>query len=567
MPVPPRVSTAPKAPEPISEETHQILTVSDLVRLFKVTRTNVPKMIEKYGLKQNTKTRYYVPLTLIEEMRETVKQTPVKRIPVPAHSIGAKYDAARRTIAADVARAFNKLGTIPSYNDYLAWADRSLEFANKDAFLHYFSDWDAALISAGVIKAPAKPIVKPIIRAVEPEPEPKPVPLTPSPQWEEIMALKKAPKTLAELKAANPTIDPALVTRMHELAELGRDFVPVEPHMVAALEQPEPDEDDEVEAVAEVQPEPAPEPEVQPEPVVEEALISSPEETDHYDEFDFFQSTPRWTPIDPVTKQLNYENLRLLSTDGWYANTVIRVDDIAGCSLMAMGQILGVILSLPQHQFLFETRDVKFFNDLNEQISWEPHMYVGFKTKVMEDDEDYVQEQLDLLGKSQARIRFINSDLMPETLARLDLSTVDWVIAGAPCEAEKARTDAFLRVKDTCYRGGKAFFFKGWYGGIDLGGWLYRYFPKLTSEQINAQASELLADRKLAFKAANTWSQENDIKSNFEVLDKDDAYSSYKTYLTERSYEKGGREPFGHIFSRHDWDIYVRFFVQKHTKG
>jgi protein gp37 len=499
----PAVTTSPKDPEPIQADISRIMSISEIARLFKVARHHVQRVIDKHELKQHTKTRFHVPLHLIQEYEKKVVRTLV-----PSHSIGQKYDAARRTIAADIARAFNKLGTIPSYNDYLAWDERSLEFANKDAFNHYFSDWDAALIVAGILRAPVKPALvktKPerptiSIAASKPEADSAPEP-TPDPHfWDEVELRSQQikPKTLAELKAEYPTIDPALITRMHELSELGRETVPVtrrfsekwELDRVSKqlAELDDEDEDGEtgsVEAKVVLEPIPAtpgPLPVVieQPKRITtsgdwfDDTTPFEPIETDT-NTFDFLSETIQWNPVDSFTKAVDFEVLRLPNT--WEDRQIVKVGDFAGINLLMLGQVLGVMIANPRHLFLIETRDVGYFNNLNEMISWEPNIFLGVKTEFLIDHGPNLQEQLHALEHSQAKIRFIHSNLDSHGMLNLDLTHVDWVIAGAPYEHHDTSEHNLITLAERCAKRGKAFYFKGWYGPHTLAGKLYREVP------------------------------------------------------------------------------------------
>ncbi|RYD54747.1 MAG: DUF5131 family protein, partial [Verrucomicrobiaceae bacterium] len=547
---------APPAPKPAAVPDEKSLTISDLTRLFKVSRHHTARIIEKYNLRQHTKTRYYVPVDLIQRMEALEGRTPLT-----VHPIGAKFDAARRMIAGDVAKAFNKLGRVPTYDDYVSWDGRMLEFSEA-SFSHYFSDWGAALVTAGVLKAPPKAPIKP---ATEP---------------------------------ARIDVN-AIMGRMEELAALGREPKPVPPsspdtrsliwevsrQVMQGLDEPEPA------PVAPPVPEAvvlAPEPVVVPPappvpiapttaPVVQVALTPVPEPvtaltvvrktqastqivSEQYEGFDFMREALEWEPIDPVTKKLNYEQMRTLTASLWDANTIFRVSDIAGCNLMALGQILGLVISLPQHQFLFETRDVGFFNKLNSEISWEPHMYVGVKTSLLTDDPAFIQQQIDLLGESEARIRFLNSDVSPMMLERFDLTHVDWVIAGVPVEHYSLGEDTFLNIRKTCNATGKAFYFKGWYGPVTLDQETVRGVPVLIEDQIKIQGAELYRSEHDTFTGANAWVAAREIKKSKDFLFEKDAYADYQSYVWRR-FAKGDDKSkyFEKAFSRHEWDVFVRF--------
>jgi len=103
--------------------------------------------------------------------------------------------------------------------------------------------------------------------------------------------------------------------------------------------------------------------------------------------------------------------------------------------------------------------------------------------------------RIDHLRSAPARIRFLSVEPLLEDLGALDLTGIDWVIAGGESGrgARPMKEQWVRRLRGRCQRQGIAFFFKQWGGvhesktGRVLDGQTYDEFP----ERSNGQAPDL----------------------------------------------------------------------------
>jgi protein gp37 len=103
--------------------------------------------------------------------------------------------------------------------------------------------------------------------------------------------------------------------------------------------------------------------------------------------------------------------------------------------------------------------------------------------------------RIDHLRSTPARVRFLSVEPLLEDLGALDLTAINWVIAGGESgRGARPMKEQWVRhLRNRCQRQGVAFFFKQW-GGVQkaktgriLDGQTYDEFP----ERLNRQAPDL----------------------------------------------------------------------------
>jgi protein gp37 len=74
--------------------------------------------------------------------------------------------------------------------------------------------------------------------------------------------------------------------------------------------------------------------------------------------------------------------------------------------------------------------------------------------------------RIDLLRRTNAAVRFLSVEPLLESLGRIDLSGIDWVIVGGESGPHRREIsiDWIREIRDQCADSGVPFFFKQWGG-------------------------------------------------------------------------------------------------------
>jgi protein gp37 len=136
------------------------------------------------------------------------------------------------------------------------------------------------------------------------------------------------------------------------------------------------------------------------------------------------------------------------------------------------------------HTFQILTKRQDRLADLAEQLDWAPNVWIG----VSIENRRFVH-RADALRKVPAAVRFISAEPLLGALDGLDLTDIDWLIAGGESGPRHRRIDpAWVRdLRDRCVDDGVAFFFKQWGGprpksrGRELDG---RHWDELPDQRV-----------------------------------------------------------------------------------
>jgi len=121
-----------------------------------------------------------------------------------------------------------------------------------------------------------------------------------------------------------------------------------------------------------------------------------------------------------------------------------------------------------------------------DKLTWTPNIWMG----VTVESGDY-KFRIDDLRKTGASTKFLSMEPLLGPVANLDLTGIDWVIAGGESgpSARAMAQEWVVSIRNVCVRSGIPFFFKQW-GGINkkkagrhLEGRLWEEMP----ERIRAQ--------------------------------------------------------------------------------
>ncbi len=124
-------------------------------------------------------------------------------------------------------------------------------------------------------------------------------------------------------------------------------------------------------------------------------------------------------------------------------------------------RIFDVMRRASWHQFQILTKRSARIRRLDAQIDWPPNVWMG----VSAETASYVHRIDDLRG-SGARGKVLSLEPLLGPLPHLNLSGIDWVIAGGESGPHARPMDgAWVRdLRDQCHHAGVAFFFKQWGG-------------------------------------------------------------------------------------------------------
>jgi len=115
------------------------------------------------------------------------------------------------------------------------------------------------------------------------------------------------------------------------------------------------------------------------------------------------------------------------------------------------------------HQFQILTKRSDRLLDLNDDLPWMPHIWMG----VSVENREYTF-RIDHLRKTGASVKFLSLEPLLGPLAKLNLKGIDWVIVGGESGPRARPMDQswVIDIQKQCERSGVPFFFKQW-GGVN----------------------------------------------------------------------------------------------------
>jgi protein gp37 len=142
-----------------------------------------------------------------------------------------------------------------------------------------------------------------------------------------------------------------------------------------------------------------------------------------------------------------------------------------------------VMTTAEQHTFQILTKRHERMVELAPQLPWPRNIWMG----VSIENRRWV-ERADFLRRVPAAVRFVSAEPLLGPLGGLDLSRIDWLIAGGESGSghRPVRAEWLRDLRDTCEERGVAFFFKQWggprskSGGRQLDG---RYHSEVPAER------------------------------------------------------------------------------------
>lgn len=146
-------------------------------------------------------------------------------------------------------------------------------------------------------------------------------------------------------------------------------------------------------------------------------------------------------------------------------------------------RVFQVMAETPQHTYQVLTKRSKRLAAIADELYWPANVWMG----VSVESERY-SFRLDHLRSVDAAVRFVSAEPLLGPLPDLDLSSIDWLIAGGESGVDaRPMDDTWVRgLRDQCGAAGVAFFFKQWggrtpkAGGRELDGATHDEMPALT---------------------------------------------------------------------------------------
>ena len=126
-----------------------------------------------------------------------------------------------------------------------------------------------------------------------------------------------------------------------------------------------------------------------------------------------------------------------------------------------ISEVFAVMEQIPRHTFHLLTKRHQRMLDLAPSLPWPANVWMGVTV-----ESGRYSERADALRQVPAAVRHISAEPLLGPLDALDLSGIDWVIAGGESGPARRPPDPqWLRdLRDRCLAAGVGFYFKGWGG-------------------------------------------------------------------------------------------------------
>jgi protein gp37 len=149
--------------------------------------------------------------------------------------------------------------------------------------------------------------------------------------------------------------------------------------------------------------------------------------------------------------------------------------------------VFRTMVTADLHVYQVLTKRAERLAELAAELPWAPHIWVG----VSIENRRYVH-RADLLRQVSSAVRFISAEPLLGPLTNLDLTGIDWLIAGGESGVRRrpVKAEWIQELRDKCLAADVAFFFKQWggrtskAGGRDLDGRLWSEMPEPVSERL-----------------------------------------------------------------------------------
>lgn len=124
-------------------------------------------------------------------------------------------------------------------------------------------------------------------------------------------------------------------------------------------------------------------------------------------------------------------------------------------------RVFAVMADTPQHTYQVLTKRSRRLRLVADRLDWPANVWMGVSVENVA-----ALARVDDLRETPAAVKFLSCEPLLESLRGVDLTGIDWVIAGGESGRNHRRVDpAWVReIRDACVRAGVPFFFKQWGG-------------------------------------------------------------------------------------------------------
>lgn len=150
----------------------------------------------------------------------------------------------------------------------------------------------------------------------------------------------------------------------------------------------------------------------------------------------------------------------------WRKPTVVFVNSMSDLfhpdvPLSFILKVFDVMNRAHRHQYQVLTKRAERLEQLDNHLPWAKHIWMGVSVETVE----YI-ERIGHLRRTAARVKFLSLEPLLGPLPNLDLSGIDWVIAGGESGpgARPMREEWVLDIRNQCVAANVPFFFKQWGG-------------------------------------------------------------------------------------------------------
>lgn len=134
------------------------------------------------------------------------------------------------------------------------------------------------------------------------------------------------------------------------------------------------------------------------------------------------------------------------------------------------------------HTFQLLTKRPERLSYISSRVEWTPNIWMGV---TVEDSKSI--GRCEMLKKCGAKIKFISAEPLLESIGRINLNGIDWLIVGGESGAgcRPLNKDWVIELRDLAKESNVPFFFKQWggfhhsQGGSELEGVEYKEYPHI----------------------------------------------------------------------------------------
>ena len=164
--------------------------------------------------------------------------------------------------------------------------------------------------------------------------------------------------------------------------------------------------------------------------------------------------------------RLDEESLKLPAS--WRTGRMIFVNSMSDLfhekvPLAFIKRVFKTMQETPQHTYQILTKRAQRLEQISPSLVWPKNVWMGVSVENVE----YIQ-RVDHLRRTNAAVKFLSLEPLLGPLDELDLSEIDWVIAGGESGpgARPVDPDWVRTIRDQCSEAAVAFHFKQW-GGVN----------------------------------------------------------------------------------------------------